>query len=323
MKNNTFFKPNAKITIENEYFMIKNDIFDLNFIVRSTKRYKDKGQFVKGKLLVEYRELDCYETLTYIYLCRAANNKENAFPSYAGIAKNVKCSKAKAQECITVLNENGFIYKENRFNPKGEYQSNVYCVNTKLKELRENLNIAYANKKSEIIEVSNKPSTPILSDNTPILSDNIGGSMSDNTPILSDGKEKEQEKKNNIKKEQYNNNNQESVVVTTEEITTLKSQLYVLLNLTLPDNDLESIAIVLKENFNSIDKDIVKKICTLIKSSNKPIHNIPGFFIVAIKKNFSNISYNSKNNTENLKFNNFDQRIYDYDLLERKLLGWE
>ena len=36
------------------------------------------------------------------------------------------------------------------------------------------------------------------------------------------------------------------------------------------------------------------------------------------KKNISNT-----NKTSNLKFNNFDQRTYDYEELEKKLLGWE
>lgn len=35
------------------------------------------------------------------------------------------------------------------------------------------------------------------------------------------------------------------------------------------------------------------------------------------------IKSNEKNKVKDLKFNNFEQRNYDYDDLEKKLLGWD
>ena len=48
--------------------------------------------------------------------------------------------------------------------------------------------------------------------------------------------------------------------------------------------------------------------------------------VYAASSNNNNNSYSSKNNyknTNNLRFNNFKGRDYDYDDLEKKLLGWE
>ena len=39
-------------------------------------------------------------------------------------------------------------------------------------------------------------------------------------------------------------------------------------------------------------------------------------------KYYKNSSYKN-NNTKNLRFHNFKGRDYDYDVLEKKLLGWE
>lgn len=41
------------------------------------------------------------------------------------------------------------------------------------------------------------------------------------------------------------------------------------------------------------------------------------------KNTFNKTQYNKNNNNKNLGFNNFEPRSYDYDSLEKKLLGWD
>ena len=332
---NILFRPEEKIVMECEYFQVKNDIFDLHFTIKSLRAYKKAGKLIKDKMILEYRELDSYEKLTYIYLCRCANNKDNAFPSYTNIAAKVGCSRSKAIECIKVLNQNGFIYKENRFNEKGENTSNLYYINTKLEILKDKLDNLYPTQQQEII---NKDSIP---GKLPSIPGKLGGSIPGKLPSIPGKPKKEQLKNNNIKKEQSNNNKiinkkkdiiktitkkkDNSVVVTKEDFNKLKAMLYIMLDTKLIDKDIENIAIALKQQYNSIDKERVESICNIIKSSSSEINNVIGYFLAAIKNKYTNTNYKNNNNitNNNLKFNNFDQRNYDYDKLEKELLGWD
>lgn len=311
---NLLFIPDSKVVVENEYFMVRNEIFDLNFRVRSFKRYKENGKFIKDKFLVEYRELDTFELATYIYLCRCANNKDNAFPSYNGIASKIKCSRSKAQEAIEILFQNGFIYKENRTNEKNEYISNVYVVNTKLKDLKNTLDSLYEEKATSVISVEEKNYIlGIPSDNTPILSDNIPPIPSDNTPIPSDGKEKEQHNKNNFFKEKQNNN-KENIVVN-KELDLIES--YITKLVAKPSK--KDINIIYKD-FKKIEDVITPQILELrfnaieIYMTKNKIENIIGLIRKAIKEQWDITGSIPRN-----RFNNYEQRQYESGEIERKM----
>ena len=64
------------------------------------------------------------------------------------------------------------------------------------------------------------------------------------------------------------------------------------------------------------DVEKIKEKYSII-SKMKTVNNLTGAMIQAIKEDWTTNSIN--NNT----FNNFEAREYDYDSLEKKLLGWE
>lgn len=71
--------------------------------------------------------------------------------------------------------------------------------------------------------------------------------------------------------------------------------------------------------FNVADGDIEKiKEKYSIVSEMKTVKNLTGAMIQAIKEDWTTNSISNKS-----KFNNFESREYDYDKLEKKLLGWE
>lgn len=61
------------------------------------------------------------------------------------------------------------------------------------------------------------------------------------------------------------------------------------------------------------------KICDdYVSTTTKPVNNYIGLLLVAIRKNWTNTPVFNP-----MSFNNFEAREYDYDDLERKLLGWD
>lgn len=118
--------------IENEipYFICPNEIFDKKIMIND---YHNKDKI---------RELDCQETLIFIFLLRCSNGGKKAFPSYNYIADKCKCSRRKAMYSIENLFKNGFIVKKNRGYIEGnegqvnKNYSNIYEINhKKLKQI--------------------------------------------------------------------------------------------------------------------------------------------------------------------------------------------
>ncbi|MBN1035753.1 helix-turn-helix domain-containing protein [Clostridium botulinum] len=56
---------------------------------------------------------------------------------------------------------------------------------------------------------------------------------------------------------------------------------------------------------------------------SKGAKNLYAYTISALKGNYAEIKTTKQEVVKKLKFNNFESRSYDYDLLEKKLLGWE
>ena len=66
------------------------------------------------------------------------------------------------------------------------------------------------------------------------------------------------------------------------------------------------------------DIHIIKEKYALSKNMNK-INSIVGWIIKAIEEDYQSPKGKEKGGS----FNNFNQRSYDFDALERKLLGWD
>lgn len=89
----------GKVHAQNPFFMVPNDIFDLDL------------------------NLDIYEKMVYIYLRRCANNGSIPFPSYQTIGDKCSMSRRKAIDVVKNLIKKDFLQKEKRKN-----QSNVYHI---------------------------------------------------------------------------------------------------------------------------------------------------------------------------------------------------
>lgn len=92
-----------KIIYNIPYFMTPNEIFEMD-------------------------DINIYEQMVYIYLCRCGNNSGSAFPSYQTIADKCKMSKRNAIKCVKSLVDKGYIQKQIRHGEK-ENKSNLYYVN--------------------------------------------------------------------------------------------------------------------------------------------------------------------------------------------------
>ncbi|NFO40823.1 hypothetical protein FDB42_12095 [Clostridium botulinum] len=115
----------------------------------------------------------------------------------------------------------------------------------------------------------------------------------------------------------------------TETETELETELEIELE---QQQDIEKI---LSENFKNQDIESVKKYCIEnnvvvnvvvekleIINHMKTVRNKVGALLTAIKEDWK--ASKSQNNSVSVRgFNNFEAREYDYDSLEKKLLGWE
>lgn len=114
-------KIKGTVKFKTNFFQAPNNIFDISIIT-----YKGVN-----KEKVE-RHINGNEISVYLYLCRLANNKETAFPSYNTIARNCGMSRMTAIKCIDTLFKNNLITKKTRMNPYSDElknYSNVYEVN--------------------------------------------------------------------------------------------------------------------------------------------------------------------------------------------------
>lgn len=112
---------------ETGFFLAPNEIFGMQ--ISAIKEIK-KGNIITAREKIN-RNINGNEIAVYLYICRLANNKESAFPSYNTIAENCGMSRMTAIKCIEVLEKNKLIIKKQRLNPySDEFKnySNVYEV---------------------------------------------------------------------------------------------------------------------------------------------------------------------------------------------------
>ncbi|MBN1042192.1 helix-turn-helix domain-containing protein [Clostridium botulinum] len=73
-----------------------------------------------------------------------------------------------------------------------------------------------------------------------------------------------------------------------------------------------------------VANDKIDKIISAFNyAASKGAKNIYAYTITALKGNYAKIKTTKEEIVKKLKFNNFEAREYDYDDLEKKLLGWE
>ncbi len=87
----------------------------------------ETGFFLGPNEIFDNESVSVHEKLTYLYLCRCANNSTAAFPSYATIAVKCSISRRKAIECVEQLIEKKLLLKTVR---RGEAKnmSNLYKI---------------------------------------------------------------------------------------------------------------------------------------------------------------------------------------------------
>ncbi len=125
-------------------------------------------------------------------------------------------------------------------------------------------------------------------------------------------------------------NGQMSDIYPPETETKLETELETELEQQLKDLDK-----ILKNNFDNKDIGFIKKYCKQnnvtsvvvvekleIINHMKTVKNKVGALLTAIKENWK-VPKSQNNSASITKFHNFEARDYDYDDLEKKLLGWE
>ena len=114
-----------------------------------------------------------------------------------------------------------------------------------------------------------------------------------------------------------NNNNNENVVVEDNNINLVKN--YISKNLTnISYDEAKIITNDLINTEKQFSLDILKSRLDAIKNYKGNIKNIIGMLRKSIKERWTTLEHN------NNKFTDYEgQRNYDYDSLEKKLLGWE
>ncbi len=89
---------------------------------------RKKDWFYLDNALVDREDLNIYEKAAYVVLARYAdNNKDTAFPAYNTIAKKIGCSRRKAIETISSLEQKKILIKTTRYKENSkENNSNLY-----------------------------------------------------------------------------------------------------------------------------------------------------------------------------------------------------
>ncbi|MDT7986951.1 helix-turn-helix domain-containing protein [Clostridium perfringens] len=253
------------------------------------KSILSKGYGIIPKLVMQ-SNISIEAKSIYAYMCSFAGNGETAFPSIEKIIKDLNISESRFYRHRKQLIEHGFIkVQQNKL--KGKVINNTYIILQVISN-KENGTIDKPypqNKGTEIKPYPQIACTEIAC--TEFACTENEGSNNNKT--------------NNNKTNNNNiNNNNIDVVVNMDFQKLLKGF------------DEKEIKTILKFCFeNEIRIEIVEEKLKVINGMKK-VNNRVGALIAAIKDDWQP----SKGQVNNC---NFSQRDYDYDDLEKKLLGWE
>ncbi|MFZ5996386.1 MAG: helix-turn-helix domain-containing protein [Nitrospirota bacterium] len=89
---------------------------------------RKKGWFRIENVLFERGDLDLYEKIVYVVLCRFADDRDKCFPSLQTVATAAGCSKRKAADAINSLVAKNLILKTQRTSEEGDLTSNEYTI---------------------------------------------------------------------------------------------------------------------------------------------------------------------------------------------------
>ncbi len=258
-------------------------------------KYEGKSILCKGygiipKLIMQ-ANISIEAKAIYAYMCSFAGNGETAFPSIEKIIKDLNISESRFYRHRRQLIDYGFIkVQQNKI--KGKVVNNTYII---LQVINENKSKNYKEPYLQNKGTDRKPYPQIAC--TEIVC----------TEIACTGNEGSNNNRTNNNKTNNNNinNNNTDVVVNKDFQKVLKG---------FDESDIKSI---LKFCFeNHIDIEVVEEKLKIINGMKK-VNNRVGALIKAIKEDWKPNKGQVNNNC------NFSQRDYDYDDLEKKLLGWE
>lgn len=230
------------------------------------------------------------EQTNSVTLKKKFSDKDFLQRSYAQICSKFNVSTKQAREAIKLLEDLGVIKRHFR----NIMTSHGPCSNVMYLELFPTIlkKLTYPDQNSQ----NGKTSFPKGKDTPTILEE----------PFSVEGK----------------TNTKTTTEITTKETTTLienKESIVgevneIFKDLGLSEKDLCAIA-----NASSNDLGKCKQAREILDQQKRPVNNVVGWIIEAIREGYVSVTKNPS--TAANSFNNFPQRKYDYDALERKLLG--
>lgn len=249
------------------------------------KSILSKGYGVIPKLVMQ-SNISIEAKSIYAYMCSFAGGGQSAFPSVEKILIDLKISKNRFYKYRNELEEMNFIkvQKTRKDNRRGK---NIYIINQIVfendKKSKKSLRLQFEDIENEELQI-----------------EDIGFEDIENEDI-NNNKTNNNKTNNNI----TNNNNNIDVVVNKDFKKVLKG---------FNEKDTKSILKFCYEN--KIDVSTLEEKLKVVNGLKK-VNNRVGALIKAIKEDWQPSSGQVNNNC------NFSQRDYDYDDLEKKLLGWE
>lgn len=216
------------------------------------------------------------------------------------------------------LKEKGFLLQYRLQDSKGCFYYEYELLNEPNVEVVEQQKAAIENKQKE--EIIHTPKTEVMD-----KSDNgKQGIYTNINPINTDFNNTYSNNKKNDKKK--SNKGYKSIIENYTDNETLRETIYAFIEMRkanhsiITDKGLEKLLIKL----DKFTQDVLVKIDILNNSIIKSYRDIfPLQEVIVPQKNNTTPRDNyTQNQTSNLKFNNFESREYDYDNLEKKLLGW-
>ena len=252
-------------------------------------RYEGKSILSKGygmiPKLVMQSDISIEAKAIYAYMCSFAGNGQSAFPGVDRIIYELKITRRRFYKYRKELEDHGMI-KVKKTRNGNRNSRNIYIIAQTIPDkchFDTYQNEQYQNEQYQNEQYQNEQYQNDYTNNNKLNNNKLNN--------------------NNI-----NNNNRE-VVVDKEVKKILKG---------FTSKEISSVIKFCEEN--KVHVDVVEEKIKVLKSMKK-VNNKVGALISAIKNDWKESS--GIDNSKNPKEANFTQREYDYDDLEKKLLGWD
>ncbi|MDM0661771.1 helix-turn-helix domain-containing protein [Clostridium perfringens] len=258
-------------------------------------RYEGRSILSKGygiiPKLVMQSNISIESKAIYSYMCSFAGNGQSAFPSVEKIILELNISEKRFYKYRKELIDHGFI-KIQKTRKGNRRDKNIYIISQTVFhsnfEHCQNVSIERKFEHSQFERLQNE--------------------HFQNEHVQNVGTNNNKTNNNKTNNNNINNNNRE-VVVDKEVKKILKG---------FTTKEISSVIKFCEEN--KVHVDVVEEKLKILKSMKK-VNNKVGALISAIKNDWKESS--GIDNSKNPKEANFTQREYDYDDLEKGLLGWD